>query len=354
MKLTSLFVLSLGLTLGFSFAEEENVYTGLHLAYGLEFDEENDEITGWHDANKNGATDGDADDNMCYAASASNLIAWWQNSDRKVASNAPQKLEDIWQTYKDNNQIWDQGGDTGSALNWWISGIYMPVADDTGESWAPADDPIWQRYYATPDNELYESEEASKPLALTLPNNINGGYYYDQYGLTQSDLSNFIVSVWTYEPSEELDAAEAPDEEGLTSISDVDFVEIFEDSAVGLAICDDAGELAHAITLWGVTLDEDGNLATMWLTDSDDLEEGIFSVSVTMDEDANKIYFGEWNEKEGAYINEAYWGCTNVYIDGIFAINTSEAANWQLVPEPATATLSLLALASLVTRRRRK
>ena len=74
----------------------------------------------------------------------------------------------------------------------------------------------------------------------------------------------------------------------------------------------------------------------------------LFSVGVNIqiDGDGNEIiYF-----KEG---NGNYYGA-GTYIDAIFALDASASAGWTLVPEPTTATLSLLALAALAARRRRK
>ena len=54
---------------------------------------------------------------------------------------------------------------------------------------------------------------------------------------------------------------------------------------------------------------------------------------------------------------DCYYDATmgeNAYIGGIYALNASASANWKLVPEPTTATLSLLALAGMAMRRRRK
>ena len=101
-----------------------------------------------------------------------------------------------------------------------------------------------------------------------------------------------------------------------------------------------------------VEYDENGKLTTMWLTDSDDYIHQLFSVAVTLNDKENKIYLGE--QVDGKYICDAYKGYENVYIAGVYAIDTSESAGWLLIPEPTTATLSLLALAGLAARRRRR
>ena len=103
---------------------------------------------------------------------------------------------------------------------------------------------------------------------------------------------------------------------------------------------------------------ENGVLSKLWLTDSDDYTEQLFSVAVTLDEKENKIYLGTLiTEKEGETETDSYYYVKeygkNVFIGVVYALDMSEIANWQLVPEPATATLSLLALAALASRRRR-
>ena len=391
MKLSHFLALSLGLALSSAFAGEckEATYTGLHLAHGLTYTETQEgevQISGWYDAEK--TKDKDIDDNMCYAASASNIIAWWQNnSSYAVASEAPTKLEDIWGAFKGNNQDADMAGATLSAINWWMSGVYSPARevknpDDASSAWVwDSDSPMWNRYYTT-QSEMEAMFGQSSVIPVTLPNGQKdgadfSGYYYDQYGLTQEKLSDFLVTAWGYTGPITPDEPEADaetsgtvhhtltlgDVEGSESIYAIDFVEILESSAISLSIysdgpVDEAGNrLAHAITLWGVEY-ENGVLSKLWLTDSDDYTEKLFSVSVTLDEKANKIYLGSLiTEKDGETLTDPYYYGKygkNVFIGLIFALETSEIANWQLVPEPATATLSLLALAALAARRRRK
>ena len=125
MKLTHHLALTLGLTLGWASANDD-IYTGIYWVNGV------NEAGGWYDANKVDNSDGDADDNMCYAASAANLIAWWQDSTvgSTLTSNSPKERGEIWQTFINANkeEFWDEGGDTLSAVNWWISGVYCPKA----------------------------------------------------------------------------------------------------------------------------------------------------------------------------------------------------------------------------------
>lgn len=386
MKLTHLFTLSLGLSLGFTSTSAAGNNTeetdGTFWAKGLEatYIEENRwKVSGWYDAQK--TAENEKDDNMCYAASAANLLAWWQNRGDAPASAAPRDLDTIWKTFVDNNQIQEEGGEALSVINWWMSGVYAPAAEvspqpgnGSGSAWTWADEsaPEWERYFSTYE----ECAQSPEVLPMTLPNYTKdrqefGGYYYDQYGLTQSDLSAFLQEVWSYQEPDDAetsgmftgdDSAGTDENEEIDSIVDVDFKEILKDSAISLGIIsdeilpDDDSEseegLAHAITLWGVEY-TDGKLSALYLTDSDDYEnEGdtLFTLSVELNEEDNKIYFGEKNEN-GDYVSD--YG-TNVYIGGIYALDTTVTQNWQLVPEPTTATLSLLALAALAARRRRQ
>ena len=146
MKLTHLFTLSLGLSLGFTSASAAANTTeetdGTYWAKGLEatYTEENGwKVSGWYDAQKT-ETEGDADDNMCYAASAANLLAWWQNRGDAPVSAAPRDLDTIWKTFVDNNQFEAEGGEALSVINWWMSGVYAPVSPQPGNE----SDPAWK------------------------------------------------------------------------------------------------------------------------------------------------------------------------------------------------------------------
>ena len=306
----------MGMTTGLADAGESDAsaYTGTVWAQGVT------QERGWYDAQKT-SYNGDADDYMCYAACAANQIAWWQSSEygKNLSSSAPKDINDIWQTYVNSNQLWNDGGDPASALNWWISGVYAPTTEAE-----------WERYYA---------EKFKEELPLTLA--VTNGYYYDQYGLTSQDLSDFIFDACFYGWSKDSGAV-------------VDFKELFESGAcISLTICFPDENLGHAITLWGVEY-ENGELTKLWLTDSDDFwttAPTLYSATVTTDEDG-KIYI-TGTEYDKYMMSGSYFG-EGTYIDSVHALMAPASANWQLVPEPSTATLSLLALVALVSRRRRK
>lgn len=294
---------------------------------------------GWHDANKANPRAEDGDNNLCYAASASNLIAWWQ-SKYTVPTGTPNTLDAIWARYKEGSNT-DTGGDTGGAVQWWLTGVYMPTTDEEQE----------RAIFGKSTSSTLDSFE---------------GYYYDQCNLSQwskkqyyEDANGDLYAVmYPKEVEAFLCTSYRPrsDASYLSSIGSSMLELVGKGCGMGLSIADDAGELAHAITLWGIEYDDTTNaISKLWLTDSDDAQyslnqDGLFAVEVK--ETDGKLYIStpdsNWYTKE-----------EKVYVDGIFAIDPSVSADWGLapaaaVPEPATATLSLLALAALAARRRRK
>ena len=287
MKLTRFLSLALGLTLSAA-AADETLYTGAFWTEGV------NETGGWYDANKIDNSDGDADDNMCYAASAANIIAWWQNGEivsGSLSSNAPKQLGDIWQTLidaNDNEALWDEGGESLSAINWWVSGIYCP---DSYE-----DEAAWARYYTTAKE--WGNEEL---LTVTLHDSV--GYYFDRYGLTQKNLAGFLMDMQQYSER----------------ITDINFGEFLQNGcAISLGIAPTENEDAgHAITLWGVEYDEEGKLTTMWITDSDDDDEKLVKVSVTVDEENDKIWLSEGYNEDFHY-----------YLMAVYAVNVRESYKW--------------------------
>lgn len=286
MKLTRFLILSLGLTLGLTMAKGAS-NSGIYWADGVS------ETGGWYDANKVDNNDGDADDNMCYAASASNLIAWWQNGEAGSAltTSAPTELNNIWQSFIGANQHWDEGGEALSSINWWISGIYCPESREDAEA--------WERFYVK--SEDYMSELTSVTLAPF------EGYYYDQYALSQKHLADFMVDFSMISQA----------------ITEVDFADLLQTGCgVTLAVAtigeNGESENGHAITLWGVEYDEDGKLKTIWITDSDDGNHELVKVSVTVDEENDKIWLSD----------EFYGG--KYFIDEAYAIDVQESLKWPL------------------------
>ncbi|MBR4311164.1 MAG: IdeS/Mac family cysteine endopeptidase, partial [Akkermansia sp.] len=284
MKLSRSLVLSLGLTLGMTSAYGAT-NTGSYWTQGVS------EAGGWYDINKTENEDPDileADDSMCYAAAAANVLAWWQNSPAgsTLTSNSPTGLENIWQELVSCNQEWDAGGDPLLVVNWWVSGVYFPADMD--------DSAAWERFYLTT-----EDIDENNMMLVTLHKENFAGYYFDQYGLDNKKLSAFLMDMQQYSKS----------------VADIDFADLLNNGcAITLAIASETAEDGHSITLWGVEYDEEGTLTTMWVTDSDDGAERILKVAVT--EEKGKISLGE-----------GYWA-EGYYVDGVTVVNARESFKW--------------------------
>lgn len=298
---------------------------------------------GWYDANKSYKVDNDGDDMMCYAASASNLIAWWQSSLPAVPVGTPMDLAKIWKRYQDasksNGEI---GGNAAWAMAWWISGVYSPTTKEEAVRWG------WPNVALSSDSELA----------------AHSGYYYDLCSLTSTQVANFVGS---YINTDNYIVHSYTLNGGSISgglFENKSFAEIFEAGyGVSLGISD-KDNMAHAITLWGVEYNDEGQLSKLWLTDSDDSrynngEPRLVEATVYSDNsNPGRVYFSTETVlvpvEEGG---NTFWAIgyepeEKVYIDSVYVLNPKAFS--VPVPEPATATLSLLALAGLAVRRRRK
>lgn len=294
---------------------------------------------GWYDVDK---TDAEGDDLMCYAASASNLIAWWQNMQPSVPSGTPTKVDDIFDRYKSASATKGElGGDTGWALAWWISGVYLPENETEAARWVVPN---------------VKPEADSSDLAAF------EGYYASQLGLTAEQMVQFCgAHTEVREGKNYVTSSYSP---SYGKVGERDFGTLLTSGygiGLGLEYTKEGKTGAHAVTLWGAEYDDSGNLLKLWLTDSDDAQkenwheenDGLFAATVEMldgvvylttkkDEqwvNGTKLCQGTWYSAEGNY-----------HIDSVFLLDSTAFS----VPEPATATLGLLALTGLAVRRRRR
>lgn len=281
------------------------------------------QTSGWYDANKKDPGSNDGDNALCWAASASNLVAWWQDK-YDTPAGVPNQIDTIWSTYK-NNVTADVGGDIHAAILWWVTGVYQPTTTEE-----------WNRSIFS----IYDSS--------TLP--AWDGYYFADYGDKMLKYLDYEELKWVY-PLE--DFLCATDRQTVTSDNIVSL--LTQGCGLGLGLSQDGNsDFGHAITLWGIEYNSDTNdISRMWLTDSDDAQynfgqDGLFAVDVTSRD--NKLYISTPD-------NIWYKKAENIYISNLFAINPAVSTEWGIplaVPEPTSATLSLMLLAGLASRRRRK
>ena len=126
---------------------------------------------------------------------------------------------------------------------------------------------------------------------------------------------------------------------------------------IGVNVGSSPNSVAHGITLWGAEFDENQTLTALWLTDSDD------AVNSVGDQDLFKVNV-EYRD-DHLYLTD-YWFTSGRYVESLTLFDASQTDAWNLnrvyislpasqsIPEPATATLSLVALAVMASRRRRK
>ena len=324
------------------------------------------EETGWYDANKTPTEEGlwvegdQGDERTCHAATAANLIAWWQDryKGRKLPEGVPTDAQEIWQTYK-NHQIADTAGTVSYSFQWWLTGVNVPESASQAAR--------------TRDGYVFSVDNSFE---------ATNGYYYDEY------LSPFA--------SGQIDSSGADTGIATELRSFFNFISFdvgsFADATAEMTTAIKAGKgLAlqltysggtHALTLWGmqtnITKDDineaDGSRITsllddgvtihkLWLTDSDDSkpvygdhkEPSLFYVYVRGYDDGYMTILNHGSSDRDEISDR---GLSTFKVTGITTVDPIVTDDWfeaaeASVPEPTTATLSLLGLMALASRRRR-
>ena len=193
-----------------------------HFVQGITFQEAGNwnTATGWFDANKAWDVDG----LQCWAATCSNMIAWWQTQNGYENVN----LTSIWNEYR--STFVNDGGIIYEGVIWWLDG--------TG-----AGSENWQNHLKA---------------GVTDP----GGAHYTEYldkGLVQrtgvDDIAIISSSVY--------DAA-------AFSKQLVAYIE--RGYCVGANFTKNSQ--GHAKTIWGVSCDDNGLITALYMSDSDDHARG--------------------------------------------------------------------------------
>lgn len=326
---------------------------------GITFDEDGNVTGGWYDANKTPSDDGyswasdseKGDNATCHAATAANLIAWWQNHHKEnIPQGVPTDAQEIWNTYK-QHQIKDTSGQVSYSFQWWLTGVQRP---ENAEEAA-----LTRDGYCGGDTAFESTDGYYTPMIKAFANGQIDETSKKDAGVS-AELSKFFDHI----------SYQQRDENG-ESVLENTFHKVCLDiktavaggKGVALELVASSG---HALTLWGIEteLDAEGKeiISTLWLTDSDDsktqyggiTDPSLFYVFVNENKDGNMEIA---NHGKADYLADSDRGLNGFVVNGITTIDpsVSETWNWSLlVPEPTTTTLSLLSLVALAARRRRR
>lgn len=292
---------------------------------------------GWFDTNKTGNNDS----GFCWAATDTNILSWWYQQNKAASQaadekNIPHTQEEIWDLY--NHSFENGDSHPISGMKWYLNG--------------------------------------DKPQAPAIKDSTKGGYA-EALGVTIDDIVS--RSIYDYDPAWEFNPELNNYQKTGTTPEDLDTYKLvtaeltkYIKDGYAIALGMSGKGYKHAITLWGIEVDDETqHMTRMWVTDSDDdlytLADGTTPkydnsglIELTCKEDW-VAYIGEEENKLYCYLVDSAQAGPNgdlfyrsKYNDQFYEFTAIKLALNISAPEPATATLSLLALAGLAARRRRK
>ena len=180
--------------------------------------------SGWYDTTKTWK----GDTNLCWAATAANMLSWWQHWDANNSTSAPQGALNIYDQLKS-----DYGKDltdyhAGVGIDWWLVG-----ANHSGR-----ESSVFTKGGGAYYSSIYSSDYETQP------------HYFIDY----DSFSNPLISALS-----------------ATSMN-----------VVGLGLGKTNDKYAgHSITLWGIEYDDTSQVVSkIYVTDSDDYSGGLKALSV--------------------------------------------------------------------------
>ena len=213
--------------------------------------------SGWYDTNKRNDGNTHGDIMMCWAASAANIIEWWQDRYQAAGKSLPQgattgpgevyELKTM-ELFKEQWTTLERGAQVFQAVTWYFEGTNLCKDASPGTSAQPVGA---GGYYSS--------------LMTDLRAHMYCGYEYLYFtDLYSGEINNYYI--WG-------GGSGLTGTERLKAFSQI-VVDIMGKGVASMAVALSANlaSVHHATTLWGYEIDNATGLITrLWITDSDDL-----------------------------------------------------------------------------------
>ena len=213
--------------------------------------------SGWYDTNKRNDGNTHGDIMMCWAASAANIIEWWQDRYQAAGKSLPQgattgpgsvyELKTM-ELFKEQWTTLERGAQVFQAVTWYFEGTNLCKDASPGTSAQPVGA---GGYYSS--------------LMTDLRAHMYCGYEYLYFkNLYSGEINNY----YNWGGGSGLTGTDR-----LKAFSNI-VVDVMENGVASMAVALSANLASghHATTLWGYEIDNATGLITrLWITDSDDL-----------------------------------------------------------------------------------